>query len=76
MRNVLHRATVARMRTISQRELREDLAAVIRRVEQGESYTVARHGEPVAYLTPYSGTTELRYVKPAIKKFNSRSVNL
>lgn len=38
---------------ISQRELRNDSAAVLRRVESGESLTVTRHGQPVADLVPH-----------------------
>lgn len=40
------------MRHISQRELRNDNAAVIRLVESGESLIVTRNGTPVAQLTP------------------------
>ncbi len=37
---------------ISQRQLRNDNADVMRRVEQGESFVVTRHGHPVADLVP------------------------
>lgn len=37
---------------IAQRELRNDVAAILRRVAQGESFTVTVRGEPVAELTP------------------------
>ncbi len=40
------------MRTISQRELRNDNAEVIRLVESGESFIVTRNGMPVAQLAP------------------------
>lgn len=40
------------MKTISQRELRNDNAAVIRGVETGETYLVTRRGVPVARLAP------------------------
>jgi prevent-host-death family protein len=40
------------MRTISQRELRNDNAAVIRSVEGGESFLVTKRGTPVAVLRP------------------------
>ncbi|WP_156759153.1 type II toxin-antitoxin system Phd/YefM family antitoxin [Microbacterium karelineae] len=40
------------MKTISQRELRNDSAAVMRAVEAGESFTVARRGKPIAQLSP------------------------
>ncbi len=39
-------------RTISQRELRNDSAAVLRAVQAGESFLVARNGLPVAELRP------------------------
>lgn len=43
------------MRSISQRELRNDNAEVIRSVEQGESFVVTKHGSPVAVLRPAEG---------------------
>lgn len=39
-------------RVISQRELRNDSAAVLREVEAGETLVVVRHGVPVAELRP------------------------
>jgi prevent-host-death family protein len=39
-------------RTISQRELRNDSAAVLREVEAGEIIVIARRGTPVAELRP------------------------
>lgn len=42
-------------RPISQRELRNDNAAVIRRVLAGESFVVTRRGVPVADLVPHRG---------------------
>lgn len=53
------------MRAISQRELRNDNAAVIRDVEAGETLTVTRNGVPVARLSPYAEGSALRLVKPA-----------
>lgn len=40
------------MRTISQRELRNESASIMRAVEAGESFTVALRGNPIAQLTP------------------------
>lgn len=40
------------MKTVNQRELRNDSAQVMRAVEQGESFTVTRRGVPVAWLSP------------------------
>ena len=59
------------VRTISQRELRNDNAEVMRGVEAGESYTVTRRGVPVARVTPIPVDTDLRCVRPA-----TRSVRL
>lgn len=39
--------------TISQRELRNDSGAIMRRVEQGERFTVTRNGVAVADLLPH-----------------------
>jgi prevent-host-death family protein len=40
------------MRTISQRELRNDSAAVLREVQAGQTIVVTRNGTPVAELRP------------------------
>jgi prevent-host-death family protein len=39
-------------RTISQRELRNDTAAVLREVQGGQSFILTRNGTPVAELRP------------------------
>lgn len=39
-------------RKITQRELRNDSAAVLREVQGGQTIIVTRHGEPVAELRP------------------------
>ena len=39
--------------TISQRQLRNDNAEIMRRVEAGESFVVTRNGRPVADLVPH-----------------------
>jgi prevent-host-death family protein len=39
-------------RTITQRELRNDSAAVLRAVQGGETITVTRNGTPIAELRP------------------------
>lgn len=61
---VLQGATLDRVRTISQRELRNDNAAIIRAVEAGESFTVTRRGVPVARVVPVP-ETDLRRVRVA-----------
>jgi len=40
------------MESISQRDLRNDGSRVMRMVEQGNAFTVTRHGVPVAQLVP------------------------
>ena len=57
------------MQTISQRELRNDNATVVRGVEAGESYTITRRGVPVARLVPLDDDgTDLRCDRPAKKR--------
>lgn len=56
------------VKTISQRELRNDNAAVVRGVEAGESYTITRRGVPVARLVPATEGTDLRCDSPAKKR--------
>jgi prevent-host-death family protein len=56
------------VKTISQRELRNDNAEVIRGVERGETYTVTRRGVPVARLVPLSEGTDLRCDRPAKRR--------
>ena len=38
---------------VSQRELRNDSGAIMRRVQRGERFTVTRNGVPVADLVPH-----------------------
>ena len=45
---------MARMRTITQRQLRNESAAVLRQVQAGQRLTVTRNGTPVAELAPVS----------------------
>ncbi|ORW86660.1 prevent-host-death protein [Mycobacterium sp. IEC1808] len=51
------------VRTIAQRELRNDNARVIEAVTAGETFVVTRNGEPVA---------ELRPIKTGRRRFVSR----
>jgi prevent-host-death family protein len=44
-------------RLISQRELRNDSAAVLRDVQSGQTITVTRNGTPVAELRPLHART-------------------
>jgi prevent-host-death family protein len=41
------------LKAIGQRELRNDNAEIMRRVEAGESFVVTRNNKPVAQLLPY-----------------------
>jgi len=47
-------------RTIPQRELRNNIAAVLRAAEAGESFTVTVRGRPVARLVPPGEPAEPR----------------
>jgi len=54
------------MKTIGQRELRNDNARVIDAVEAGESFIVTRNGVPVAELRPVApGGHRLRFAPRA-----------
>lgn len=52
--------TVGPWRTISERELRNDSAEIVRSVEAGESYPVTLRGVPVARIVPLTGEADLR----------------
>lgn len=54
------------MRTISQREMRNDSGEILREVEAGAVLIVTRRGAPVAQLSPYPG--ERRAAKPASRE--------
>lgn len=56
------------MKTISQRELRNDSAEVMRRVEQGQTCTVTRRGVPIARLSPITEESDLRCLQPARRR--------
>jgi prevent-host-death family protein len=56
---------VGSVKTISQRELRNDNADIVRGVEAGESYLVTRRGVPVARLVPLTDEPDLRLDRPA-----------
>ena len=55
------------MTEISQRQLRNDNAEVLRGVESGESYVVTRRGVPVARLSPLAAG-DLRCDRPASRR--------
>ena len=56
------------VKTISQRELRNCSAEVMRGVENGETYTVTRRGVPIALLVPLDDATDLRCDHPPKKR--------
>ena len=45
------------MRSITQRELRNDSGAIMRALDRGESFVVTRNGVPVADLVPHRRAT-------------------
>ncbi|MFQ6327754.1 type II toxin-antitoxin system Phd/YefM family antitoxin [Nocardia sp. CWNU-33] len=45
------------MKTIQQRDLRNDSGKVLAAVEAGESFTITRNGKPVAELKPLTRRT-------------------
>jgi prevent-host-death family protein len=49
---------------IASRELRNDTAGLLRRVEEGETIVITRRGKPVADLVPHREET-LRWLTPA-----------
>ena len=55
-------ATIRRVRTITQRQLRNDSAKVLRAVQEGQTMTITRNGTPVAELRPLAAR---RYVSRA-----------
>lgn len=51
-------ATVCVMERVGVREVRQNLSVFLRRVRQGETFTVTDHGTPVALLTPLPPTLQ------------------
>lgn len=62
-------ATVSHMKTIAQRELRNDNAKIISRVAEGESFIVTRNGEPLAELRPFTATRSRFIRRAALEAF-------
>lgn len=52
LRNATSATLAAVPRTISQRELRNDMASVLQDVQHGETLIITRNGTPVAELRP------------------------
>jgi prevent-host-death family protein len=47
--------------TIGQRQLRNDNAEIMRRVEAGESFVITRNGKPIADLIPHAQEPRRRF---------------
>lgn len=62
---MLRDATFESVETISQRQLRNDSAEVLRGAEAGDTYIITRRGVPVAQLGPITDDAGLRCVRPA-----------
>lgn len=56
------------MKTISQRELRNDNAQVMRAIEDGEELTITCRGVPVARLLPLTDDSDLTRDRPAKRR--------
>lgn len=56
------------MSTISQRQLRNDNAEVIREVQAGNTFTVTRRGVPVAVIGPVPEDTRPEPAQPARRR--------
>jgi prevent-host-death family protein len=55
--------------TISQRELRNDNAEIMRRVEAGESFVVTRNGKPIADLVPHGPSRKRKTLRDMQEEF-------
>jgi prevent-host-death family protein len=53
-----------RHRTIPQRELRNNVSAVLREAQAGTHFTITVRGRPVARLVPFSSSTPQGAVDP------------
>jgi prevent-host-death family protein len=62
------------VKTISQRELRNDNAQVMRDLEDGEVFTVTRRGVPVARLIPLTDDSDLTRDRPAKRRTSYTSL--
>ena len=58
------------MRTITQRQLRNESGAILREVQAGQHLTVTRNGAPVAELRPVAAR---RFVPRAVIKVAART---
>lgn len=70
LRDVTSATILPVTRTVSQRELRNDAAGVLRDVQHGETMIVTRNGTPVAELRPIPAS---RFVPRAVIADAARS---
>ena len=64
------------MRTISQRELRNDSGQVLREVEQGQELTVTRRGTPVARIVPLTTGAGVRRARRRAEFFSAELIRV
>jgi prevent-host-death family protein len=50
---------------VASRELRNDTAGLLRRVEEGETIVITRRGKPVAELVPHQEVGKQRWLTPS-----------
>lgn len=60
------------MTEIAQRQLRNDNADIMRRVEAGESFTITRNGRPVAELRPVPAGRQRLVSRAALQRLSAR----
>jgi len=62
------------MRSINQRELRNNSGEVMRNVREGESFVVTVRGVPVATLAPITPGAGPEIARPASRPLDARSI--
>lgn len=53
---------------VASRELRNDTAGVLRRVEAGETVVITRRGKPVANLEPHRGNSSRWFTRDEVMR--------
>jgi prevent-host-death family protein len=54
--------------TVGARDARTQFGRLLDRVEKGETFVIARHGEPVARLLPFTARIDTNKVRRAVRK--------
>ena len=62
-------------RTIPQRELRNNIAAILRAAEAGETFTVTVRGRPVARVVPAAGEPRVDVDRETIRRILATPVD-